>query len=103
MIVNILQTILVLIIFFPTKWLCYKITEEWMLPEWLRYEPYECRKCLSFWSLTALFLSSGLLCHLWITMAVGLILTVLDTVAVIIDQKKKTKKVKIEIYKEGDN
>jgi hypothetical protein len=32
----------------------------------------------------------GLLLHLWITMAVGLILTVLDTIAVIVDQRKKT-------------
>lgn len=99
MIINILQTILVLIIFFPIKWLCYKITEEWGLPEWLQYKPYVCRKCLSFWSLMALFLSSGLLCHLWITMAVGLILTILDTVAVIVDQRNKT----IKIYKDGDN
>ena len=36
------------------------------------------------------FLSIGLVFHLYITMAVGAILTVLDVIAVIVDQKKKT-------------
>ena len=93
MILNILQVLLVLIIFFPVKWICWKITEVWGLPTFLDYMPWICRKCLSFWSLIALYIACGLLCHLWITMAVGAILTILDTIAVIVDQKKKTIKV----------
>ena len=90
---EILQVLLVLVLFFPTKWLCWKITEVWGLPQWLQYAPWQCKKCLTFWSLMALFITCGLLFHLWITMAVGAILTVLDTIAVIVDQKKKTIKI----------
>lgn len=93
MFIQILQVVAVLALFFPVKWLCWKITEVWGLPEWLRYKPWECRKCLSFWLLMTLFICSGVLCHLWITMAVGAILTILDTIAVIIDQKNKTIKI----------
>ena len=94
MFIQILQVILVIALFFPIKWLCWKITEVWGLPQWLTYAPWECRKCVSFWSLTSVYLAFGLLLHLWITMAVGLILTVLDTIAVIVDQKKKTIRIK---------
>jgi len=93
MVLNILQVLLVLVIFLPVKWICYKITEVWGLPTFLDYMPWKCRKCLSFWSLMTFYLVSGLICHLWVTMAVGAILTVLDTIAVIIDQRNKTIKI----------
>ena len=90
MFIEILQVILIFALFIPIKWICYKITEEWGLPTFLNYMPYSCRKCLSFWSLMAFYISIGLIFHLYITMAVGAILTVLDVIAVIVDQKKKT-------------
>ena len=90
MIVNLLEIVLVLVIFFPTKFLAWKVTDEWGLPMWLQYKPWECFKCLSFWTLTAFYLTCGLILHLWITMVVGLVLTVLDTIAFIINQKQKT-------------
>ena len=90
MIINLLQIILVLIIFFTIKYLVYKLTEVWGLPEFLRYEPWICFKCLSFWTLISIFIVSGLICHLWIMMGVGILLTVLDTVALIIHQKRNT-------------
>lgn len=93
MIILILQLVLVLALFFPVKWLCWKITEEWGLPEWLRYKPWECKKCLTFWTLTAIYLSIGLIFQAYLTMGVGLMLTVLDTIAVIVDQKNKTIKI----------
>ena len=93
MFIQILQLVIVLAIFFPTKWLCWKITEQWGLPQWLKYQPWECRKCLSFWSLIALYLAIGLIFQLYITLVVGVTLTILDTIAVIIDQKKKTIKI----------
>ena len=100
MIHNVLQTILVLIIFIITKYLAWKVTEEDKVPEFLHYEPYICYKCLSFWTLMALFAACGLLFHLWVTMAVGAILTALDTIAVVIDQKNKT--VKIDDFEPHD-
>jgi hypothetical protein len=41
----------------------------------------------------AFYLAVGIIFHLYITMAVGAILTVLDVIAVIVDQKKKTIKI----------
>lgn len=90
MFIQILQLILVIALFIPIKWICYKVTEEWGLPTFLNYMPYSCFKCLSFWSLMAIYISIGLVFHLYITMAVGAILTILDAIAVIVDQKKKT-------------
>lgn len=90
MIYNILQVIAVLVIFIPTKYLCWKITEVWGLPTFLDYQPYSCKKCLSFWLLMAFYIAVGLLFHLWITMAVGGLITALDAIAQHIDQKKKT-------------
>ena len=96
MILNILQVILVLVIFFPTKYLTWKITESWGLPTWLNYKPWNCNLCLTFWSLLALFIACGLLCHLWITMAVGGLITVLNAIAMYIDQKNKTVVINID-------
>ena len=93
MFIQILQLILVIALFIPIKWICCKITEVWGLPMFLDYMPYSCRKCLSFWSLMAIYISIGLVFHLYITMAVGAILTVLDVIAVIVDQKNKTIKI----------
>lgn len=90
MIFNLLQIIITMAIFFTVKFLCWKITDEWGLPLWLQYKPWECYKCLSFWSLMALYGVYGLILHLWITMAVGVVLTILDTIAIIINQKQKT-------------
>ena len=90
MIINTIQVILVLVIFIVVKYAAWRITEEDRVPQFLHYEPYICFKCLSFWSLMALFIACGLLCHLWITMAVGTILTILDTIAYIIHQKNNT-------------
>ena len=99
MILNLLQIVLVLIIFFTIKLSTWKVTEEIGLPPFLRYEPWICFKCLSFWSLISIFLVCGLICHLWITMTVGILLTVLDTVALIIHQKNNT--VSINDYEMG--
>lgn len=93
MIFNLFQLVLVFVIFFLTKYLSWKITSEWCLPLWLRYRPWECYKCLSFWSLMALFAVCGLVIHLWVTMAVGGVLTLLDTIAYSIEIKNKTIKI----------
>ena len=90
MIFNLLQIIITMTIFFTVKFLAWKITDEWGLPQWLQYKPWECYKCLSFWSLIAFYGVCGLILHLWITMAVGVVLTILDTIAIIINQKQKT-------------
>ena len=94
MIYNVFQILLVIAIFIVVKYGAWKVTEEDRVPIFLHYMPYICYKCLSFWSLMALFVACGLLCHLWITMAVGTILTALDTIAYIIHEKNNTISVK---------
>lgn len=90
MIYNTLQVLFVIIIFFAVKCLSWNITDKWGLPQWLQYRPWECYKCLSFWSLAAIYLFCGLILHLWITMSVGMILTILDTIAYTYEIKRKT-------------
>lgn len=89
----ILQVILVLALFLPVKWLTYNITEKWGLPEWLDYKPFSCYLCLTFWSLMAVYLTVGLVFQAYVTLGAGLLLTVLNAVAMYIDQKNRTIKV----------
>ena len=93
---GLIQIIVTLIIFFIVKYFAFRLTEEWGLPEWLNYKPWVCNKCLGFWSLTAIYLSIGIVLNLWIFLAFGMILTILDTIAIIIDERNKT--IKIEDY-----
>lgn len=93
MFIQILQIIMVLGIFFPVKWLCWKATEVWQMPEFLSYKPWVCKKCLTFWTLAATYTTVGVILHAYITLVVGLLLTVLDTIATIIDQRNKTIKI----------
>lgn len=90
---TILQVILVLALFIPVKWLTYNITEKWGLPEWLDYKPFSCYLCLTFWSLTVVYLTVGLVFKAYVTLGAGLLLTVLNAVAMYIDQKNKTIKI----------
>ncbi len=85
-----MELILVLAVFIITKYMTYKTTEEWGLPRFLDYRPYSCQRCLTFWTLTSIYLTCGLILHLWITMAVGLVLTILDTIAFSIHIKENT-------------
>lgn len=89
----ILQVILVLALFIPVKWLTYNITEKWGLPEWLDYKPFSCYLCLTFWSLMAVYLTVGLVFKAYVTLGAGVLLTVLNAVAMYIDQKNKTIKI----------
>lgn len=90
---TILQVILVLALFIPVRWLTYQITEVWGLPVWLNYRPWSCNLCLTFWSLLAVYLTVGFAFQLWITMGAGLALTVLNAVAMYVNQKNKTIKI----------
>ena len=90
MIDGLIELLIVLVIFLDVKYITFKITEEDKIPQFLHYEPYVCYRCLSFWTMAALFLVSGLILNLWITMFVGLALTILDTIALSIHIKNNT-------------
>lgn len=90
MFIQILQVILILALFIPIRWFAWKVTEVWGLPEWLQYKPWNCKLCLTFWSLLATYLSIGLIFSLPITLYGGIALAVMNALAMWIDQKNKT-------------
>lgn len=93
MFIQILQVILILALFFPVKWLGWKITEQWGLPEWLQFKPWNCRLCLTFWMLLFTYLSIGLIFGLYITLFGGIAMAMMNALAMYIDQKNKTIKI----------
>lgn len=93
MFIQILQVILILAMFIVIRWFAWKVTEVWGLPEWLQYKPWNCKLCLTFWSLLATYLSIGLIFSLPITLYGGIALAIMNALAMYIDQKNKTIKI----------
>lgn len=76
------EIILTISIFFISKYIIYRVTEKGM-PEWLNYQPYICRKCFTFWSLLFLYINIFIVSNYtsWYILIVGILLTILDTIA----------------------
>ena len=83
------QLLAMLVIFIATKYLTYNITEVWHLPKWLDFKPWSCNTCLTFWSLVAIYTTMLILGYTWLGIS-GLILAVLNAIAMWYDQRKKT-------------
>ena len=83
------QLLAMLVIFLITKYLTYNITEVWGLPKWLQYKPFICNTCLTFWSLVAIYTTLLIMGYQWLGIS-GLIMAVLNAIAMYIDQKRKT-------------
>ena len=93
MFIQILQVIFILAMFIVIKWFAWKVTEVWGLPEWLQYKPWNCKLCLTFWSLLVTYLSIGLIFNLYITLIGGIAFAIMNALAMWIDQKNKTVKI----------
>ena len=93
MFTEMLQVILIFALFIPIRYLAWKVTEEWGLPEWLQYKPWNCKLCFTFWSLLATYLSIGLIFNLYITLIGGIALAIMNALAMWIDQRNKTVKI----------
>ena len=93
MFIEMLQVILIFVLFIPIRYLAWKVTEEWGLPEWLQYKPWNCKLCFTFWSLLATYLSIGLIFNLYITLIGGIAFAIMNALAMWIDQKNKTVKI----------
>jgi len=100
MFIKMIEVLLILAIFLLVRFLAYYITEVKGLPQWLNYKPWNCQLCLTFWSLIATYLSAGVI-GLQITMIGGIILAILNAIAMWIDQRNKT--VTIEDYDNMDD
>lgn len=90
MISILLQFIGIFIIFFATSYATWYVTERQLVPEFLDYKPFQCRTCLTFWSLVAIYVGMGITFKLWIALIGGIVLAILNAIAMYIDQKNKT-------------
>lgn len=90
MILNIFQLILTLVIFIGVKYGAYKVIDDMKIPVFMEYMPYTCYTCLNFWLQTGIYLSLGLICGMYVTMGVGMVLNILDTIAQKVHQKNNT-------------
>ena len=88
-----IQFILMTIAFFVVKYCAYVATEEIGMPRWLNFRPFNCNKCLSTWSLVAVYTVLGLSFNWYYLMIGGIILAILNGIAMEIDQRNKTIKI----------
>lgn len=88
--ITLLQFILILIVFIPVRYVGYYITEIKGLPIWLDYKPFNCKLCLTFWFLIAIYTSIWFSFACLYTTIGGYILAILNAIAMWIDQKNKT-------------
>ena len=86
------QLLAMLIIFIATKYMTYNITEVWHLPKWLDYRPWNCNTCCTFWTLVAIYTTLLIIGYTWLGIS-GLIMAVLNAIAMYIDQKQKTESI----------
>lgn len=85
----ILELILTIIIFFITKYVIFIITEKG-LPNFINYKPYCCYKCFSFWTLIFIYVNSIICLNTWYLSIIGIIITILDAIALHIDENNTT-------------
>lgn len=90
------QFILVLAIFLVVSYAAWYMTEKDKVPEYLNYKPFSCRICATTWSLAAVYIALGISFKWWVLLIVGLIVTALNAIALVVNQKNKT--INIEDY-----
>lgn len=71
----------------------YYATEVYVLPKWLRFPPFNCRKCLTFWSNLGVFISIGLSFGLYWFLGTGIVLAIFTAIAMTVEQRNKTIKI----------
>ena len=84
------QFIGVFIIFFIINYVVWYITEKDKVPEFLQYKPFICRLCATLWSLVAIYIAIGISLKLWVVLIAGLILAILNALAMWVNQKQRT-------------
>jgi cell shape-determining protein MreD len=88
-----IQFILMMLAFFIVKYCAYVATEEIGMPRWLNFKPFNCNKCLSTWTLAGVYTVLGLSFDWYYLMIGGIILAILNGIAMEIDQRNKTIKI----------
>ena len=88
-----LQFVAVLLIFLAISYFTWWFTEKDNVPEFLQYKPFQCRLCLTFWLLVAIYIALGISFKLWIVLIAGVLLAILNAIAMYVNQKNKTIKI----------
>lgn len=84
------EFIFVFVIFFTVNYGAYYITEKMGLPIWLQYKPFECRLCLTFWSLVFIYSAIWLSFSCLYLGIIGNLLASMNALAMWINQRNKT-------------
>ena len=87
------EFIIAFAMYFAIVYGAYYVTEVKRLPEWLQFPPFDCRKCLTFWSNSIAGLVVGLSFNLWITMITVLVMASLTAISMHIHEKNNTVKI----------
>lgn len=88
-----LQFIAVLLIFLGVNYFTWWFTEKNNVPQFLEYKPFQCRLCLTFWILVGIYIALGISFKLWVVLIAGVILAILNAIAMWVNQKNKTIKI----------
>ena len=59
-------------------------------PDWLNYKPFNCKICLTFWTLIVIYVTIGLTLNLNLFLWGGIIFAAANALAMKIDEKNKT-------------
>ncbi len=86
----IFEFIFIFLIYFFVIPVVFYWTEVKQLPKWLRFPPFNCRKCLTFWTLIGISLVIGLSFELYWFMGTGIIMAILTAIAMTVEQRNKT-------------
>ena len=90
---TLIEFIILFTIFFTVNYGAYWFTEVRGVPRWLEYKPFECRMCLTFWSLIAIYSAIWLSFACLIIGIGGILLASMNALAMYIDQRNKTIKI----------
>lgn len=90
MIIAFIQILCMFLIYLGVIPVVFYFTEVRQLPEWLRFPPFNCRKCLTFWTLIGISLVIGLPFELYWLMGTGIIMAILTAIAMTVEQRNKT-------------
>ncbi len=88
-----IQFIAVFIIFLVVSYFTWWFTEKDNVPEFLEYKPFQCRLCLTFWLLVGIYIAIGISFKLWVVLITGVILAILNAIAMWVNQKNRTIKI----------
>lgn len=83
-----LQILIAFAVFFAVRFFSYWFTEH--CPKALMYKPFTCDKCFTFWTMLLIYSIGGTLTESWYFLGLGLLLTVLNVIAMAVAERTQT-------------